>query len=106
MRVEGRGRAHVPAVDLEAEPAQELGHEVDAGPRLGGEVRRLLRLALGPERDEPAHELDEPVAALLDGVGPGHALESASGSSAGSSTAKRTLRPSPAKTWPRGGSKT
>ena len=56
MRRERRRRADVPAVELEPEVGEEVADEADAPPRLVGEVRRLLRLALGAERDQVAEQ--------------------------------------------------
>ena len=54
---ERRGGADVPALDLESEPGEEVADVGDAAPGLLREVLRLLRLALGAERDEVPEEL-------------------------------------------------
>ena len=56
MRRERRRRADVPAVELEPERGEEVADVADAAARLVGEVRRLLRLALGAEGDQVAKQ--------------------------------------------------
>jgi hypothetical protein len=57
MRRKGRGRADVPAVDLEAEAAEEVTDVTDTPARLLRKMRRLLRLALCAEADQVTEEL-------------------------------------------------